>query len=80
MVLKLKKKLFNTRYIVVKHNDEIAGFVIDSLTEAIRLKVKSIGSAPETINKEDSLIEGIGKKDDRILTILNVDKLLKRDF
>ena len=30
--------------------------------------------------EEKSLIEGVGKQKDRILTILKVDKLLERDF
>jgi len=69
-----------TRFIVIRHEDEVAGFVIDRLTEAIRLKERDIGPAPETILEEKSLIEGVGKQNDRIITILKVDKLLERDF
>jgi len=29
---------------------------------------------------DDSMIDGVGKQDDRILTILKVNKLLERDF
>ncbi len=70
----------DTRYIVMKNDDEIAGFVIDRLTEAIRLNVRNIDSAPETAQQEKSFIEGVGKQEDRILTILKVDRLLERDF
>lgn len=70
----------DTRYIVMKNEDEIAGFVIDRLTEAIRLSVKDIDAAPETAMQEKSFIEGVGKQKDRILTILKVDRLLERDF
>ncbi len=70
----------NSRYIVMKNDEEIAGFVIDELTEAIRLKVKDIDNAPETAAQEKSFIEGVGKQEDRILTILKVDRLLERDF
>lgn len=69
-----------TRFIVIRYGDEVAGFVIDRLTEAIRLKKSAIGPAPETVHEEESMIEGVGKQKDRILTILKVDKLLKRDF
>lgn len=69
-----------TRFIVIRYEDEVAGFVIDRLTEAIRLKERDIGPAPETILEEKSLIEGVGKQNDRIITILKVDKLLERDF
>jgi purine-binding chemotaxis protein CheW len=78
--LQEQKHTEDTRFIVMKHDDETAGFVIDRLTEAIRLKKSAIGPAPETIEQDKSLIEGVGKQDDRILTILKVDKLLKRDF
>lgn len=78
--LSVQKHSDDTRFIVIRHEEEVAGFVIDRLTEAIRLKKSSIGPAPETVQEEESMIEGVGKQDDRILTILKVEKLLKRDF
>ncbi|MGP1450158.1 MAG: chemotaxis protein CheW [Wolinella sp.] len=70
----------DTRYIVIKHNDEVAGFVIDRLTEAVRIKESSIDPTPETISEEDNIIYGIGKKEDRLITILKTEGLLKRTF
>jgi len=70
----------NSRFMVMKNETETAGFVIDRLTEAIRLKKHEIGPAPETAMQEKTMIEGVGKQDDKILTILKVDKLLERDF
>ena len=69
-----------TRYIVMKDGDNIAGFVIDKLTEAIRLKKSAIDPTPETLHKDQGMIYGIGKKEKTIITILKVDKLLERDF
>jgi len=69
-----------TRYIVMKDGDNIAGCVIDKLTEAIRLTSSQIDPAPETLAKEKGMISGIGKRDNSIITILKVDELLKRDF
>jgi purine-binding chemotaxis protein CheW len=70
-----------TRFFVLKYEDDVAGFVIDRLTEAIRIKQTDIGPAPDTaLGEEESLIDGVGKKSDRILTILKVNKLLERDF
>lgn len=69
-----------TRFIVMKVGDEVAGFVIDRLTMALRIKKENIGPAPDTINSDDSLIDGVGKEEDRIITILKADKLLERDF
>lgn len=73
------KQSDDTRYIVIKNNNEIAGFVIDKLTEAIRIKESFIDPIPES-HEEDDLIYGVGKKDDRIFTILKVDGLLKRNW
>ena len=70
----------DTRFIVIKNEDEVAGFVIDRLTEAIRIKKSNIGPAPETIEHDNSMIDGVGKQQDRIITILKVNKLLERDF
>ncbi len=69
-----------TRYIVLKGEENTAGFVIDRLTEAIRIKRNRIDPPPETISSDSRLIYGIGKRENSILTILRVEALLKRDF
>ena len=78
--LETMKHTEETRFIVMKNNDDVAGFVIDRLTEAIRLPKKDVGPAPDTINEEESMIDGVGKQADRIITILKVGKLLERNF
>ncbi len=78
--LRSQNETSDTRYIVMRDEDNIAGFVIDKLTEAIRIKTSDVDLAPETIRQDKGLIAGIGKRKDSILTILKVDQLLKRDF
>jgi purine-binding chemotaxis protein CheW len=78
--LKEQKHDENTRFIVMKYGEDIAGFIIDRLTMAIRIKKENIGPAPDTINGDDTMIDGVGKQEDRIITILKVNKLLERDF
>ena len=75
-----KKQTDETRFIVMKSGNEIAGFVIDRLTMAIRIKKKAIGPAPDTIHGDDTAIDGVGKQADKIITILKVNKLIERDF
>lgn len=70
----------DTRYIVIKNQEERAGFVIDRLTEAVRIKESDIDPTPETISQDENLIYGVGKKDDRLITILRPEELLKRTF
>ena len=70
----------NTRFIVIKIKDEDVAFVIDKLTSAIRIPKKSILPPPDTYSNEEDLIEGVGRMDDgRIITILKVDNLVKRE-
>ena len=78
--LQAKKQGDDTRFIVMRHGNDVAGFVIDRLTMAIRIKKENIGPAPDTVNGDDTIIEGVGKQEDKIITILKVNKLLERTF
>jgi purine-binding chemotaxis protein CheW len=78
--LRPKKHNEETRFFVLKQGDDVAGFVIDRLTMALRIKKQNIGPAPDTMAGDESLIDGVGKQSDRIITILKVNKLLERDF
>lgn len=71
----------NTRFIVMKIKDENVAFVIDRLTSALRINKKNILPPPETYtNDNDDIIEGVGRMyDGRIITILKVDNLVKRE-
>ncbi|MCX6073445.1 MAG: chemotaxis protein CheW [Campylobacterales bacterium] len=78
--LELQKHTEETRFIVMKNGDDVAGFVIDRLTEAIRMPKRDVGPAPDTVAESDTMIDGVGKQADRIVTILKVHKLLERNF
>lgn len=78
--LSRSKESEETRYMVIKHNDDVAGFVIDRLTQAMRIPEKNIDPAPETIHDDQNFIYGVGKQEDKLVSILNVENLLKRDF
>lgn len=75
-----EKSSDETRYIVIRDKEDVAGFVIDRLTEAVRIKESDIDPTPETFNENDNIIYGIGKKSDRLLTILRIEGLLQRTF
>jgi len=78
--LQMKNHSDETRFIVMRHGDDVAGFVIDRLTMAIRIKKDHIGPPPDTVNGDDTIIDGVGQQEDKIITILKVNKLLERDF
>ena len=78
--LQNQKQNEDTRFIVIRNDEEVIGFVIDKLTEALRLKEKHIDPAPDSFGDGENHIYGVGKKEDKIITILKVDALLKRNF
>ncbi len=70
----------NTRFIVMKIKNEDVAFIIDRLTSTLRIKKKNILPPPDTYSNEEDIIEGVGRMDDgRIITILKVDNLIKRE-
>ena len=75
-----RKQNEDTRFIVMRNGSDVAGFVIDRLTMAIRIKKENVGPPPDTVNGDDTIIDGVGKQADKIITILKVNKLLERDF
>lgn len=70
----------DTRFLVITQKDEMIGFMIDKLTNAIRIPESDIEPIPESFNENQNLLQGIGKREDRLVTILRVENLLKRTF
>lgn len=70
----------DTRFLVMNYQEQIIGFVIDRLTEALHLKEEEIDYMIAQENKDDYLIYGVGKQEDRLITILKPESLVKREF
>ncbi|MGP1562051.1 MAG: chemotaxis protein CheW [Helicobacteraceae bacterium] len=70
----------DTRFIVIKNKNQVSGFVIDKLTESIRISEDKIDPAPESMNDDNNHIYGVGKRDDRIISILRIESLFKKSF
>jgi len=69
-----------TRFIVMKIKNENVAFIIDKLTSALRIPKNNITPPPNTYENEEDIIEGVGRMGDgRIVTILKVDNLIKRE-
>ncbi len=68
-----------TRIIVVEIKDMIVGFVVDAVSEVLRLPVSIIEPPPPVISGlESDYISGVGKLDDgnRLLVMLELNRLL----
>ncbi len=69
----------NTRIIVVDINGQTIGFIVDSVSEVIRLPKENIDDAPDLVTGIDAeYIRGVGKMDNKLLILLDLDKILSK--
>ncbi|HEY9246220.1 MAG TPA: chemotaxis protein CheW [Candidatus Methanoperedens sp.] len=68
----------STRIIVTNIGDNIMGFVVDSVSEVIRLSQKNVEPAPPVIAGRigTEYVLGVGKLDNRLLILLDLDNVL----
>ncbi|HID11269.1 MAG TPA: chemotaxis protein CheW [Candidatus Latescibacteria bacterium] len=66
-----------TRIIIVEPDGELAGFIVDSVTEVLRLRGDQIEPPPEmAVRVEQRYITAVGKLDDRLLILLDLQQIL----
>jgi purine-binding chemotaxis protein CheW len=68
----------NARIIVADVGDIVVGFMVDSVSEVIRLPIKDIEPAPSIIANRigTEYLRGVGKMENRLLILLKLDKIL----
>ncbi len=67
----------NTRIVVVELNGKTVGFIVDSVSEVLRISKSVIEPPPELVAGIGSeYITGIAKLDDRLLILIDLDKVL----
>lgn len=64
------------RAIIVEISGQDIGILVDEVTEVLRLKDSAIEPAPAMTSATSRYIRGIGKDNDRLLILLNLDYLL----
>ncbi|WP_243367934.1 chemotaxis protein CheW [Fundidesulfovibrio soli] len=70
----------NTRIIVIEINGMIVGFVVDSVSEVLRIPSSTVEPPPPVVSgMESEYISGVGKLEDRLLIMLDLDKLLSHE-
>jgi purine-binding chemotaxis protein CheW len=72
-----KEKDKNTRIIVVELNNKVLGFVVDAVSEVLRIK-KSVSEPPPPIiaGIDADYITAIAKLENRLLILLDLEKVL----
>ena len=66
----------STRIIVVELDGLVLGFIVDSVSEVLRIPEDTIEPPPSMVaGIESEYIEGVGKLDDRLLILLELKKI-----
>lgn len=70
----------HTRIIVIEINNMIVGFVVDSVSEVLRIPAGTVEPPPPVVaGMESEYISGVGKLQDRLLILLDLDRLLSSE-
>ncbi len=76
----IKEADSNTRIIVLEISDLLVGFVVDSVSEVLRIQKNTVEPTPPVVaGIEADYISGVGKLQDRLLILLDLNKLLSLD-
>jgi len=75
--LEAQENTQDTRIIMLEVNGSMVGFIVDSVTETLRLADDAIEPPPSNIaGLKAHYLAGVGKLEDRLLILLEVDKIL----
>ena len=75
--LEAQENTQDTRIIMLEVNSSMVGFIVDSVTETLRLADDAIEPPPSNIaGLKAHYLAGVGKLEDRLLILLEVDKIL----
>ena len=68
------------RIVVVKSREHLFGLHVDSVVQVLDIPLDNIEPPPEILGGvEGEFLRGIGRIDDRLLILLNLDRILKLD-
>lgn len=65
-----------TRIVIVEVKGTVVGFVVDSVSEVLRIPCDAVEPPPRLARAEYELVSGVGKLDNRLLLLLDVDRLM----
>ncbi len=67
----------DTRIIIAEVDQSRIGFIVDAVTEVMRIAETNIEPPPSTVaGLKAHYLKGVGKIDDRLLILLDVDRIL----
>jgi purine-binding chemotaxis protein CheW len=66
----------HTRIVVVDVHSQILGFVVDSVSEVLRIHSDTVEPTPHLGKAERDYISGVGKLDSRLLLLIDLERLM----
>jgi purine-binding chemotaxis protein CheW len=74
--LERKEPTSTTKIIVASVKDDVLGFMVDSVSEVLRIGAATVEPAPRLGEQGQRYVSGVGKVNDHLLLLLDLDKLL----
>ena len=68
-----------TKIVVASVKKEVLGFVVDSVSEVLRIRSSTVEPAPRLGEVRQKYVSGVGKVDSQLLLLLDLDVLLSDD-
>jgi purine-binding chemotaxis protein CheW len=65
-----------TRIVVMEAGGTVVGFIVDSVSEVLRIPADTVEPPPRLGKVEREYVSGVGKLDNRLLILLDVDRLM----
>jgi purine-binding chemotaxis protein CheW len=65
-----------TRIVVVEVKGTVLGFIVDSVSEVLRIPMNTVEPPPRLTKVQREYVSGVGKLDDRLLILLDLDRLM----
>lgn len=65
-----------TRIVVIEVRGTVLGFIVDSVSEVLRIPADTVEPPPRLGKVEREYVSGVGKLDDCLLILLDVDRLM----
>jgi purine-binding chemotaxis protein CheW len=65
-----------TRIVVLEVQNMVLGFIVDSVSEVLRIPADTVVPPPRLGKIEREFVSGVGKLQDRLLILLDVDRIM----
>lgn len=70
----------NTKILIIKMNDYLLGFTVDSVSEIVRIPEEEIVETPPSLTNFDKrFLSGVAKMGDKLILLLDLEKILTPD-